>query len=130
MSLALIGDVLDQHGRVVLAAAADSLNIDPTTSLALLATFVASVATPFLAAWINQPQWSKLNKQLVVAGVSAVIAAVTVWLQDGFDTTQWVGTASLVFAAALGLYHGFFKNAASALESATRLGAGSSTGAP
>lgn len=88
--------------------------------LTMWAAIVGFLMPPAIAL-ITQTQWAKPLKGLVAFALCLIAAAVTVWLSAEWDGGDYVKTAMIVFAAAVGTYHVWWKPSgiAPSIEAAT-----------
>ncbi len=64
---------------------------------------------PAAIAFVNQARWSKPLKGVVAFMLCMIAAAVTVWIRGEFVTGAWLHSAVVVFFAAVGTYHTWWK---------------------
>lgn len=120
-TLALVGDVIGQHGFVVLAAGDDltpSNAAAPNLNLALWSS-IAGVVAPFLVALVNQPQWSSLVRALMTVLVSVGLGAATAAAEGKFTGARWTTAALIIGGAAVATYKTLWAKPAAALELAS-----------
>lgn len=123
-TLALLGDVLTQHGQVVLAVDGDQTAGDGVSLNLALWSSIAGTITPFLVALVNQPRWSATVKALLTVLVSLGVGAVTSALEGNLDGARLVTSTLVVLAAAVSTYHTLWKTTATQIEAATAFGSG------
>lgn len=124
-TLALVGDVLSQHGQAVLAAARDDLTPTESASVNLNLTLwsgIASFITPLIVALVNQPRWSPIVRAIATVVVCLGMAAATAAVEGQFNGTRWTTAALLVLSGAVFWYQTIWKNVAPKLEAASSAG--------
>jgi hypothetical protein len=124
-TLALVGDVIGQHGLVLLAAG-DDLSPSESSGVNLNLTLwsgIASFATPFLVALVNQPTWKPVVRVIITVLVSLGMAAATVAIEGKLTGVRWTTAVLVILAGAVFWYQTALKNVAPALEAASSPGA-------
>jgi hypothetical protein len=120
-TLALVGDVINAHGFVVLAAGDDlspTNAADPNLNLTLWAS-IAGVIAPFLVALVNQPHWAPLVRALMTVAVSVGLGAATAAVEGRLTGVRWTTAALIIGGAAVASYQMLWKRPALELESAS-----------
>lgn len=102
------------HRRVTLST------VDDSTMWAGIVGF----GMPAVIALLNQCRWDSRIKAVVAFGACLLAALGTVWAQGDVDVRNWVRTSMIVFVAAIGTYHVWWKpsNIAPTIEAATSAG--------
>lgn len=78
---------------------------------------------PTVVAVVNQPRWPSWGRALATVIVCLVAGAVAAAATGGLTGKTWAEAAGVVFAAALGVYHAWWKPSGiiDAIERATAL---------
>jgi len=91
-------------------------------SLELISILIGA-GMPTVIAVINQPSWPAWARAVATLLVCAVVGGITAAVQGDLTGKRWTEAAALIFAAALGTYHAWWKRSGitDAIEKATVL---------